>query len=212
MKFYFLCFLLFSCLTISAQDITYNILGKIRTPGDYKYVYLHMFDVDDASISLRCVPIVRNEFSFAGTVDLKHRLSINAAIFLGMSSSLTYDSIRRVEKELGYIRMCRFVALEDLTIDIQNPGDISRAKVTGGLLNREKDEVTELTSDGKFNEFLDTRLDSPASLTLLSSLTHLAEFLKLDKVYFLRKFEAFSLRLRTSPEAKKLLEKIDSIE
>lgn len=197
-------FLLLITLNSTAQTVKYAIKGKVENLEKNKFVYLYIFNYPDTNQSFKCVPIVDNKFIFDDVKPLHGKLMLSGAIFLSEIETGNYSTFLKIQKAKSFERMWRIIDFENFEITIESNEIIKDAKVTGGLLNKERDEMNTAIATGDFEHFFKNHNDSPISISFLYSIWQVNHLMNMTKDDLKRIYGSFSDRLKNSLESKKL--------
>jgi len=186
--------------------IAFNVEVQLETQVDDKYAYLYL----NESKRLLITNIQNKRFYFSG-IDTLGKKGLNFGhLFLSKDSLDRYIPLKEIALK-NINRKYRSIVLEDAPLKISIKGDIRYAKIEGGELNKEYDEMNLAISELKYKEFIESHSNSLMSLLLIRSTLPLRRFPIIDQLDFQGLYEKLSDKIRQSEYGLETQEKIKDI-
>jgi hypothetical protein len=188
---------------IKAEKLPFQIKGTVKGESLYQYAYLYLSE----SEKLLKVKIENRQFLFVGEFTLERKGFNTAFLFLSNDSSDRYITLQDVIlKKID--RQYRSVIMDGTPIIITIEGDVKNAKVEGGKLNRDCDEMKQASRELKYKEFIETHNDSPISLLLIRSILPLKRAPIINRLDFQELYDKLSDELKQSEYGLETLKRI----
>jgi len=200
MKFKLLLIFIGFSLLANAQQKKFQIEGEVKSVEENKYAYLFIFNTVGTEAIIK-TPILNNRFTFKDEISYNGLLSKSGAIFLRKDTLAvmpdTYKSMN-----------CRMLMVDSLSIVIENQQNIKYAKVDGGLLNKEFDEMIKAIESEEYLKFFNLHQNSIISIKMLNVLIAIDHMLGFGYTEYRRIFSTLSNRIQQSIEGKKVAAKL----
>ncbi|MDR6784079.1 hypothetical protein ABIE26_002532 [Pedobacter africanus] len=208
---------------VFAQDVNFNIQGRIEDTKNAKYAYLSTLSqrIPISSDKIFMItPIVDGKFGFQGVFDLQGRTYQQACVFVDERGNISKEELlskfRKLVWVIGREENLREIILEDLTLDIDEPAKIIYSKVVErGTLTKQLDEYNENSRSGrKMLDFVKKYPDSPFTFEVIRSLTSVIVPANRDRIEsktgsLSGLYALLSERLKNSKEGISLKQQID---
>ncbi|WP_293744892.1 hypothetical protein [uncultured Pedobacter sp.] len=218
---FFLCMLL-SSTGLFAEQIKFDIQGKVKEPNGSKYAYL--YSKGDKDLFMK-VPLINGSFKFSSAVDLEKKLLRWGLIFLDARGDIKVEDIEKNLRNKTWVPggtpKLKVIILEDVDLNILKEQEMNYLTISGkGQLNK---QVKELDGNGnakqlKLAEFIKKYPDSPVGVDYLKSVPKYLKVLPIEKIkeVFGNTPQAIlamlSPRLRNSAEGKSIRADIEKFQ
>lgn len=162
--------------SLQAQTIKFTVEGLVQKPRNAKFVYLVSETPVAGKTDLFLVkPMEDGVFKIPVVCSLEGQLLRRGFIFLDERGDITLDQVKSKIKQkvwfVGGSANLKSIYLEDIKLDIENPFNLSSAKIiSGGVYLQQSNDAMEAFKDKKLLDFIQKNADSPISLMQLSNL------------------------------------------
>lgn len=190
----FLC-IFFTIQGLHSQTLNCKINGLVSGKTPFKYAFL----VETEAKKNHMAPIINGHFELQIPKENKYQL---LTLFLAEDSLKTYKEAKNDREN------CRLVVLEDMDIIIES--DVRNAKVNGGTLNKDLDQMYQAMHSLDYELFFSQHPDSPLSIRFLRVLMVINTRPPFEGTLNCKLFyDKLSDNLKDSKEGKELLEKLN---
>lgn len=188
---------------VKAEGLTFQIKGTLKGETSYQYAYLYQSD----SKKLLRAKLENRQFEFIGEVVLEKTGFNVGFLFLSNDSLAKFiDQKEVIVKQID--RQYRMIILEGVPINVTTDADVKNAKVEGGELNRDYDELNLAGRELKYKEFIESHRNSPISLLLIRGILPLKRLPIFDQLDFQGLYDILSDKIKQSEYGLETLEKI----
>jgi hypothetical protein len=188
---------------VKAEKLPFQINGIVKGENHYQYAYLYLSE----SEKLLKAKIENQQFLFVGEFTLEKKGFNTAFLFLSNDSSDKYIALQEVIlKKID--RQYRSVMMDGTLVSITIEADVKNAKVEGGKLNRDYDEMNLAIRELKYKGFIESHRDSPISLLLIRSILPLKRAPIINRLDFQELYDKLSDELKQSEYGLETLKRI----
>lgn len=198
--------LLLPIIYANGQVTTYEVAGLIKGTSYYKYAYLYQSETKN----LLKTKVQNQQFLFVGEFTLE-RKGFNAAFIFLSNDSLDkfIDQQEVVLKQLD--RQYRIMVMDGTPIKITIEDEVKNAKVEGGNLNKDYDEMNLAVRERRYIDFIESHSDSPISLLLIRGILPMKKFPFIGQLDFQELYDKLSDKVRQSEYGLETLKKIKNL-
>jgi len=185
-----------------SQDNKAVLRGDVDVSSKYKFAFLYQVDTKTRIVT----PISEHKFIFE-LPQSSNLVGKQCYIFLGTDSSRTFADARHA-RPYGEVDYKSVMIEKNVVVHVN--GEINKAQVIGGRLNKDLIEMFRFIEEGNYLGFFSDHTDSTVSLILLNALFALKDVkyfpLAID---YKEQFSRLSEKVRNSDEGRKTWEKIN---
>lgn len=198
--------LLLPIIYANGQVTTYEVAGLIKGTSYYKYAYLYQSETKN----LLKTKVQNQQFLFVGEFTLEKKGFNAAFIFLSNDSLDKFiDQQEVVLKQLD--RQYRILVMDGTPIKITIEDEVKNAKVEGGNLNKDYDEMNLAVRERRYIDFIESHSDSPISLLLIRGILPMKKFPFIGQLDFQELYDKLSDKVRQSEYGLETLKKIKNL-